>query len=203
MEGGIIVGAPGQSGYGSWPTMEAGFAAGQRRLFDYIQFGHNGKPGDTIENLGKFYATDPRWSETVAEYAAPLKIDEKLATADNIQMRRLMRGILMAEWGGVTGKAQVVALIDKYGPSVTAMQIPVPSTVPVGGQMNPLIAELLPVFIQVLPALLNTLAQITEAIGKQAAAQTPASSNVSLHPDQLQAMIEQLTKALAAQQTAK
>lgn len=70
--GGKIVGLRGQSGYAEFPTMKVGYEAFLWRLREYIAEGR-----DTIRAIGRVYATDPKWSEHVAELAG-LHLDQAI-----------------------------------------------------------------------------------------------------------------------------
>lgn len=91
--GGTIVGAPGQVGYASFPTMAIGFQAFIWRLRTYIEAGRN-----SIRTIGAIYATDPNWPAAVAGLSG-IGIDQKLDPANAAQMQALATGIIKQETG--------------------------------------------------------------------------------------------------------
>ena len=97
--GGSIVGAPGQSGYGSFPDLQTGFNAGVTRLNQYISNGYNGSgPLNTIGSLGPVYAADPNWAASVSRISG-IPLNETLDPNNAAQMSALQQGIITQEQG--------------------------------------------------------------------------------------------------------
>src|SRR5215471_16143760 len=77
MGGGSIVGVQGQPGYGAFPDMATGYAAGTQRLNSYISGSSSYGPLTTIGQLNSVYATDPNWAAGVSR-ASGIGIDTPL-----------------------------------------------------------------------------------------------------------------------------
>lgn len=99
--GGFIVGAPGQSGYASFPNVQTGLAAFNARVTSYIGRGYN-----TIGSLNSIYAQDGNWKNNVSRLSG-IGINTPLDASNPAQMTQLQDGILKAEsgkglldWGG-------------------------------------------------------------------------------------------------------
>lgn len=102
--GGNIVGINGQSGFGSFPDMDTGYAAGVQRLNSYIsgQSSHGAKRN--ISELNSVYATDPNWAAGVAKHSG-LGPNDELDVNNPEQMSKLQYGVLAQEIGPANAAA--------------------------------------------------------------------------------------------------
>lgn len=88
---GFIVGAPGQSGYASFPSLAAGISAFNQALTNRILGGH-----DTLANFN--YAADKNWASSVSKISG-IGINETLNPNNSSQMAALQYGIVQQETG--------------------------------------------------------------------------------------------------------
>lgn len=114
--GGNVVGAPGQSGFGSFSDLNTGYAAGVQRINTYIEGGVNGSgPLDTIAKMNTKYATDGNWGRGVSSISG-IGLNDKLDTSNSAQMAALQKGILSQEQGASNANGIIGAVNGTGGP---------------------------------------------------------------------------------------
>ena len=107
--GASIIGAPGQSGFAKFSSMEEGYKQGTARIGRFISGGQN-----TISSMGRSYAEDASWPAAVSKFSG-IGLNEPLDPTNQEQMQKLYRGILMKEIGGVVGSKEVEKIISTQG----------------------------------------------------------------------------------------